>query len=273
MDRRKYRVLGGLVLLALLIPSPARAQYGKRPPQLATGESYTVEVSFGLWDPEPSINISSDKLSLIGSNVDAVTDLGISKQKFRDLQVVLRLALKHKIRFDYQPVKYTADAVLHRTISYGGVTYDIGVPVHSELEFKSYVVGYEYDFVYRNWGYVGVIGEVRFTDANATLSSLIGSVSASAARAPIPAIGGAVRAYLARNFAVTGELKYFKLPDSISAEHYGRYLGYDVYGTVNFTNNVGAQAGYRSQDLTYNVRTDSGTLNLQGWYLRGVVRF
>jgi hypothetical protein len=273
MDNRKCRVLGVLVVLALLMPSAAMAQYGKRPPQLAVGENYTLEVAFGLWDPTPAINISSDKLAVIGSNVDAVTDLGIDKQKFRDLEVVLRIALKHKVRFDYQPVKYSADAVLHRTITYGGVSYDVGVPVHSELEFTSYVIGYEYDFVYRNWGYVGVIGEVKFTDANATLSTVIGSASASAARAPIPAIGGTARAYLARNFAVTGELKYFKLPDSISADHYGRYLDYDVYGTVNFTNNVGAQAGYRSQDLTYNAQTDSGTLNLKGFYFRGVVRF
>ena len=41
----------------------------------------------------------------------------------------------------------------------------------------------------------------------------------------------------------------------------------------NFTNNVGAQVGYRSFDVLYKVEQDEGNLQLKGLYFGGVVRF
>ena len=52
-----------------------------------------------------------------------------------------------------------------------------------------------------------------------------------------------------------------------------RALVFDLYGTVNFTNNVGAQVGYRSFDVFYKVETDEGALKIKGPYIGGVVRF
>ena len=51
------------------------------------------------------------------------------------------------------------------------------------------------------------------------------------------------------------------------------YFDFDLYGTVNFTNNVGAQGGYRSFDVIYKVENDNGDLQLKGLYFGGVVRF
>jgi hypothetical protein len=42
---------------------------------------------------------------------------------------------------------------------------------------------------------------------------------------------------------------------------------------VNFTNNFGAQAGYRSFDVLYKVKGDEGELTLKGFYFGGVARF
>jgi hypothetical protein len=42
---------------------------------------------------------------------------------------------------------------------------------------------------------------------------------------------------------------------------------------VNFTNNVGAQLGYRSIDVFYEETRDAGTLKFKGWYFAGVARF
>ena len=91
--------------------------------------------------------------------------------------------------------------------------------------------------------------------------------------APIPAIGGIARGYLTDNVSITGELTGFKLPESVSTDTRGRYVDFDIYGTANFTNNVGAQFGYRSLDAMYQLTEDSGTLKLRGVYVRGVVRF
>ena len=53
----------------------------------------------------------------------------------------------------------------------------------------------------------------------------------------------------------------------------GKYTDVDFYGTVNFTNNVGATLGYRSVDVFYKNRFDNGALKFSGIYISGVVRF
>jgi hypothetical protein len=42
---------------------------------------------------------------------------------------------------------------------------------------------------------------------------------------------------------------------------------------VNFTNNFGAQVGYRSLSLGYVAKQDQGDATLAGWYFGGVARF
>jgi hypothetical protein len=53
----------------------------------------------------------------------------------------------------------------------------------------------------------------------------------------------------------------------------GRYIDYDFYGTVNFTNYVGAVIGLKSIDVDYFQNLDAGYLNFTGWYFGGVARF
>ena len=97
------------------------------------------------------------------------------------------------------------------------------------------------------------------------------------AKAPIPAIGGIVRVYMVPNISITGELTDFKIPDSISKDYKAHYVDLDIYGTVNFTNNIGVQMGYRSFDVGYTVRdnnidTDAGSFVLKGLYFGAVAR-
>jgi hypothetical protein len=72
--------------------------------------------------------------------------------------------------------------------------------------------------------------------------------------------------------SITGEFSAFKLPD-IEGDYGGNYFDFDLYGTVNFTNNFGAQAGFRSFDVFFKVEDDEGELNLRGFYFGGVARF
>ena len=43
----------------------------------------------------------------------------------------------------------------------------------------------------------------------------------------------------------------------------------DIYGTVNFTNNIGVKGGYRSLDVGYLIKADTGAFNAEGDLLRG----
>ena len=268
-----------LVVVLALVPALARAQLSAyRADNRALGERYNVELAVGLWNPTPAITFASTSLSIIGSEIDAVNDLGFTTNKLTDVQLILRPATKHKIRFEYLPIKYSADATLVRTIVFHGVTYNVGVPVTSELNWQAYRFGYEYDFLYRSQGFVGVVGHVMYADVQASVATRLPAPlpNASASthqKEPVPGIGGIARGYVAQNVSITGEVTGFKLPSSATSGRKGTYLDVDLYSTFNFHNNVGAQVGYRWIDVSYAVPDDSGSVNLKGLYVRGVVRF
>ena len=75
--------------------------------------------------------------------------------------------------------------------------------------------------------------------------------------------------------SITGEVSGFKLPSSVdkSNRYDGRYVDFNIYGTVNVTKNFGAQVGYRSLDVMYRVKSDNGNFTLKGLYFGGAVRY
>ena len=72
---------------------------------------------------------------------------------------------------------------------------------------------------------------------------------------------------------MTAEFSGIWLPEGIDEDYRAKYFDFDLYGTVNFTNNFGAQVGYRSFDVLYKVKGDEGELTLKGFYFGGVARF
>ena len=231
-----------------------------------------MELGGYLWPPTPTLLITSESLGIIGSRIDFVEDLGIEKKTFRQLKAVLRPGRKHKLRFEYTPMRYEADATLRRTIVFNGQRFDVALPVHTEVAWKAYRFGYEWDFVYRERGFVGLLLELKYTDIESTLSNALVGSEFVRARAPIPAIGVIGRGYVLPNVSITGEFSGFKLPN-IDEEYEGKYFDFDLYGTVNFTNNFAAQAGYRSLTVFYHAEEDEGDLKMKGLYFGGVVRF
>jgi len=266
------------LIACLLAASPAHAQSTRRSSDIATGESYHVEASGTLWNPSPDVVISSESLGILGSNVDFVNTLGIERSTFKQIKVVLRPARKHKFRFEYTPIDYTAQTTIQTSFVFNGQRYNIGLPVTTELKWNAYNFGYEWDFVYRNRGFAGVVAEAKYTDVTATLTANVAGstgVEFTHARAPIPAIGGIGRVYVVPNISITGQFTFFKLPDAAldTTDYSGKYYDFDLYGTVNFNNFVGAQVGYRSMDVFYKVQHDNGTMNLKGLYFGVVGRF
>lgn len=249
---------------------PAAAQYGVR--DRATGETYHVELGGYLWGPTPGLLITSESLGILGDEIDFVEDLGIEKRTFRQLKVVLRPGTKHKFRFEFTPISYDVENTITRSVVFNGQRFDVSLPVRTQVNWKAYRFGYEWDFVYRDRGFVGLLLDVKYTDIEATLSNRLVGAEFVRARAPIPAIGVIGRVYPAPNISITGEFSGFKLPN-VDENYGGKYFDFDFYGTVNFTDNVGAQLGYRSLSVFYRAENDEGDLKMKGWYFGGVVRF
>ena len=259
--------------VVVCVAAPASAQYKPRTiSDPATGETYHIEAGADLWMPSADMIVSSEQLGIRGSQIDFKRDLGLTDQRFPALQVQLRPAKSHKFRLQYIPVDYTQTATLSQRIVFNGIAYNFGLPVNSSLEWKTYQIGYEYDFVVKNSGFVGFILEAKYTDVKVTLSSLLATEFAHA-RGPIPAIGGIARYYVVPNIAITGEVSGFKIPDSIDSRYNAHYVDIDIYGTLNFTNNIGVKGGYRSRDVGYLIKSDTGAFTMKGIYFGGVLRY
>ena len=267
-------VLSVLCLSFALSAVPASAQYAPRgTSDRATGENYHVELGGFFWNPTPNMVIQSEALGIIGSRIDLVEDLGLEKTRFTQFKAVLRPGKKHKFRFEFTPIKYEQpQGTLRRNIVFNGITYNVALPVATTLNWRAYRFGYEFDFIYRDRGFLGLVLEAKYTDVEATLANVIDTEFVRA-RAPIPAVGLIGRVYVAPNISITGEFTGIKLPESIDEDYRAKYFDFDLYGTVNMTDNFGAQLGYRSFDVFYRLDEDECELKIKGFYIGGVVRF
>jgi len=260
-----------LTLAASMVAGTAHAQFNRSDP--ATGETYAVEFAYGWWRPAPTIQIASEGLEIPPTLIDFETDFGVESQRMREFRIVVRPGKKHKFKFDYLPISYEiVDHVLERTVVFNGQSYTVGVPVNVDAKFTTLKIGYEYDFLYYDRGYLGFIVDTKVTRARIDFDSPVNSEFAEAV-APIPTVGLAGRGYVARNVAFGGEFTFFQIPGGEDRDYDGSYFDYDVYGTINFTKNVGVTGGWRKLDLDYTQKLDFGSLDLAGWYVMGVARF
>lgn len=263
--------LGAVALLGSA--AHAAAQY--RPPaDSAPGENYHIEFAYGWWDASPTLIVNSESLDIIGSDVDLIEDLGIEQKRLGKINVVLRPARKHRFRFERLPIQYDADAVVQRSFVFNGQTFNVGLPVQTQANFDTYRFGYEYDFLYRPKGFLGVLFDVKYTNVDVELTSPIG-VEFTRATAPIPTLGVVGRVYAHRNLAINGEISFFRMPESLATQLEGRgaYTDYDFNATYNFNRHAGLQLGYRKVDVLYESELDGASLKFAGIYFGTVIRY
>jgi hypothetical protein len=270
---RLYSAVAAL-LLGLFSVAPAAAQYRPRPVNDAPpAENFLIEGSFDLWQPSPAMSISSESIGIVGSTIDLRQDLGLTSTRFKELHVVFHPGRKHKFRFQYIPLDYNQTATLKREIVFNAQRYGVGLPVISELDWKAYRFTYEYDFISMRRGFGGVLLDLKQTHIRASLSSPPQLAEYTDRSAPIPAIGGIARVYVVPSVSITGELSGIKVPGSTNYDFSGHYTELDIYGTVNFNRNIGAQLGYRSLDLDAAIDNDSGSFRVRGLYFGVVARY
>jgi len=270
------RLYGALVLaMVVSAATPAFAQFEpRRLEDPATGEKFIVEGSAGFWNPVSTMVFSSAALGIQGTDIDLKGDLGLTDRRFGELHLVFRPAKKHKLRLQYIPIKFhQEDHQIAREIVFNGQRYVTQVPVNWMFDWKAYRFGYEYDVYTHSRGFGGVILDVKYTDVYASLKTPFQSEPEFVhPRGPVPAIGGIGRFYIVPNISITGELTGITIPDGVAKElgADAHYFDLDIYGTLNFTNNLGAQIGYRSFDVGVAVREDDGPTSTGSFLLRGL---
>lgn len=260
------------VLLALLASAaPAGAQFNV-PEPLAPGEDYRVEIGAAFWSPTPTLIIGGDEFDVLGQEINFVQEFGIEKDRFTEFRVTLKPGRKHKLRVHYIPFQYDQEATIQRQFVFGGQVFNVGVEATADVGWNLWRVGYEWDFISRQNGFLGLIAELKHNTIEAEIDSPVGRALVES-RAPVPAVGVIGRGYMSENFSITGEFTGFKMLDSFSEDFEAEFWDFDVYATLNFGRNAGVQGGYRSIDVEYLSEEDLGELTMKGWYFGGVVRF
>ena len=273
LDPMVMRILAALTLVA--IPQIATAQFRPVAAEAAVGEKYHIEAAYGWWDAQPELIVNSESLGILGTDVDLISDLGIEKHRLGKFNLVLRPAKKHRLKFERLPITYERDSFpVQRSFVFNGQNYTVGLPVTTSVDFTTYSFGYEYDFLYFPRGFIGANINIKLTNIDVDLRTPIGSEFFQQS-APIPAFGFAGRGYITRNFAIDGEFTFFRIPESLEEQldGDGSYNDFDIHGTYNFNNYIGAQLGWRKTTIFYEAQFDSGDLKFSGIYFGGVVRY
>ena len=160
---------------------------------------------------------------------------------------------------------------MRRDLIFNGQKFPVSLPISSEFDWNVWRLGYEYDFVYRDRGFVGLLLEGRYTKMTATLSSPL-VTEFSTAKAPLPAIGIAGRGYVLPEVAINFEMTGFKLPD-VDPKYQANYYDWNLNGTVNVSNNVGLQIGWRRITNYLAIKNDVGDLKFQGLWFGAALRY
>jgi len=269
-----------IVLLGILTAARADAQFRVADP--AAGENFHVELGLMFWTPTPEILIQTGALAQIGeTEVDFVREFGIEKSRFSEFRAVLKAGRKHKFRVSHVPMEYDEQAVLQRTITFGGQTFPVSVPAAAHLKWELWRFGYEWDIVAADRGVVGIVTEIQYNKVLAELSATGFGTEVTDVTAPVPTIGILARAYPHRLFSLTAEFTGFKVPgfigrrltDAVGDDFDAKLFDLDIYGTLSFGSHVGVQGGYRSVTADYLVDDDAGDLKMKGMYFGGLVRF
>ncbi len=237
------------------------------------GEDYTIEVSGGLWRPAPTLVAASEQFGIVGTRIDFGSDLGLRRTDHPEGRLTLKRG-RQKLRVSVAPMRYQQQVeALERPIVFHGIRFDTGLPVDSTLQWNAWRIGYEFDVLSFTRAYLGVIGEAKYNQIDATLETPSLDPEWVKVKAPIPAAGLILRIYPTRFSPITVEVSGMRLPEGTVEQGSGYYFDLDVYATLNLARVFGLSLGYRSIDFSYLFEQDSGDLKLEGFYLQATVRY
>jgi hypothetical protein len=261
---RNTFTIGALFVCTLVVlnPTPASAQ------------GHVVEAGVRFWKPSPELVLSTGGLTGVGlENVDFVEDFGLEDETFRQFKA--SIGRNHKFRISKVSFHYDAEATIQKTIVFQGQVFTVGAPASTDIKWDLWTFGYEWDFISRDGGFLGLVADLKYNKVVASIESpALASVADTDVTAPIPTIGLIGRAYLGSAGSITTEFTGLSLSRDNDGDPFeGKFYDFDIYGTIHLGGQLGIEIGYRSVDAHYLVDGDSGDLKMKGPYFGGTLRF
>jgi hypothetical protein len=227
MTRRKlHTALSGMVLFASLTTAAFSQKTEKE-----DFDAYKLRIDAGFYYSNPSGSIHGSNDS---GSVDLNKDLGFESYPTFSGKVDWKFTRKNHLYLSATPLDTSRQTVLNRTFTFQGQTFSTGLTTSSSLNTLAIAPGYQYDFIRRKRGHLGLGLQVDFFNTTAKISAAAqvtgdgvhhNAVSASGSLlAPIPVAGPDFRLYL------TNSPRLFVQ---------GNVLGMYLFGYGNFVSTVG----------------------------------
>lgn len=194
-------------------------------------DTYKLRIDAGWFYSNPSGSIHGENDT---GSIDLQKDLGFNSYSTFAGKVDWKFTRKNHFYVSFLPLYSSRQTVLNRTFTFQGQTFTAGLTTNSSLDTLAVAPGYQYDFIRRKRGHLGLGLQMDLFDTTAKINAAAqvtgdgvhhGAVSASGSLlAPIPVAGPDFRLYLTNSPRVFVD---------------GNVLGMYLFGYGNFVSTVG----------------------------------
>lgn len=235
---KRTKILLGMVVFLVAMAAPVYANDDL--------DSYKVRVSGDWWFTHPTGYFGaqgSDNYFHINH------DFGFGNYSTFDAKIDWHFRRKHHFLFNASRIENSKTTTLSRTINFQGQTFDIGTEATGKIRSLNFVPGYQYDFLRRDHGFLGLEVDINLLD---TYGSINGTGTVNGVTAP----RSASKSFFAPLPAIGPVFRWYPLQDSSRLSLEGSLRGMSFFGYGNFvaargsvgiglTKNLKFQAGYQ----------------------------
>ena len=228
MRRKKISALfSGTVLLASL----SGVAFSQVVVEKEDFDAYKLRIDAGFYysNPTGSIHGASDN-----DTIDLTKDLGFQSYPTFSGKVDWKFTRKNHLYVTIIPLDTSRDTVLNRTFTFRGQTFTAGLATSSSLNTLAVAPGYQYDFIRRKRGHLGVALQFDLFNTDAKISAAAQTTGDGVRHAAVSASGS-----LFAPIPVAGPDFRFYLTNSPRLFVQGNVLGMYLFGYGNFISSVG----------------------------------
>ncbi|HEY2363780.1 MAG TPA: hypothetical protein VGK36_21865 [Candidatus Angelobacter sp.] len=228
--------------------------------------SYTIQVDAFWFDAHPTGSLEAARHN---GSFDFQRDLALGSYATFAGKLDWKFTRKNHLFFSASPFERSRKIILNRSVMFQGQTFDAGLSAVGNLRVLALAAGYQYDFIRRKRGHLGVVLQFDLFNISGTLSTAAqvsngvfhaATTSKGSLRAPIPIAGPDLRLYLlphsSRLFVTANVLGMYLFG-------YGNFVStFDTLG-VSLAKHLSVRGGYAlASRLNVNTENNRVGLNL-----------
>ena len=246
LDRGWQRCIFSVLAICIFCSVSAEPQQAEK----GGPEDSTIEIVAEAWLQQPKGTLHGGNGNL---EIDLQRDLHFERQ-YNFLGIFnWRFARKHHLIFEGNPSKAERTTTLQRTITFRGQTFTAGAAARTEIETNHFYPQYQYNFILRRRGHLGLNLGVDLFHINARIEGIGGTSGPGGTQLVTQTASGSLFAGLPTGgfegcfFPIPGH-DWLDVNGHVRGMYffgYGKYLETRLNGEVRLGPHLGAQGGYQ----------------------------